>query len=188
MPEVDHTPSPTTVLIRDFRLNRKRLLQWLPDVLEKAETLEDLKGALAYVVGEIANGVYPSLIAEAEQIAEVDEVIQEVVDQQESYLHPELSGQIFQTLAIGGALAGEVRRVAEDLDDDLKRKKLNDLVDAFVKSSELTEMAVNEASSFDDDDDDDDDDENRDDEDPPVELPLPETEPELEADDPPPAS
>ena len=148
MPQSDQIASPMDSLIADFNLSIRRL----------AETpLKSIKD----INDELRLNLYPSLIAIAEQVAEVDEVMQEVVEHQESYIHPQLTAQIFQTIAIALELTKEVKALELD---DFTKKKLTKLITAFEHSAELTAMGVNEATTdIDDDDDDDDDDDNDDD-------------------------
>lgn len=160
------TNGPIDALIADFRVSRKRLLSWVTEELPKTDTNEAIK----FVVMEIANNVYPSLIAEAEQIAEVDEVIQEVVEQQDSYIQPDLAAQILHTATLGESVVTEVKKVLNEI-NDLKRKRIKELLDAFEQSVEITVMGVTNASVIvdsntenDDDDNESDDEDNESDE------------------------
>jgi cobalamin biosynthesis protein CobT len=131
MSETDQIASPTDALIADVRISRKRLKDEPPK-------------SIAALVDELVNNVYPTIMAALEQIAEVDEVMQEVVEQQESYIHPRLAAQIFQTIALVGALINEVKKLEVD---DLTRKKLADLMAALTHSVELSAMGVGEATT-----------------------------------------
>ena len=131
MTEIEHTPGPVDSLIADFRLAIKRL---------KEAPLKSLKD----VNQELIFNTYPSMIALAEQIAEVDDVIQEVVEQQDSYIHPSLAAQILSTVAAGGVLIEEIKKIPLD---DLQRKRLDDLVAQFEHSAELTIMGVSDATT-----------------------------------------
>jgi hypothetical protein len=164
MADTEHTPGPMDSLIADFKLSMKRLKD------TPLKTPED-------VTKELRFNVYPSMIALAEQIAEVDDVIQEVVEQQDSYVQPDLAAQILSTVAAAGMLAEEVKRALPAL-DDLTRKKLLDLIRAFEHSAEITVTHVAEATveeytpGDDENEDEDEDDENEDDEEKtPVEIP-----------------
>jgi len=158
MPETNNNSavSPVESLIADCRLSRKRL---------GAEPLADAEA----MTKELRNNVYPMFVAVLEQIAEVDDVIQEVVEQQESFIEPELAEQILTTLAAGGALVEEVKTLLDDM-DELRRKKFQKIIEAFVHAAELTYMGVSDAADMrqlgddDDDDDGDDDDEDKPDE------------------------
>lgn len=126
------TPGPVDNLIADFRVARNRL---------KETPIEDFDALNA----ELRDNTYPCMIALAEQIAEVDEIIQEVVDHQESYILPELEGQIAQTLVIATALIGEVKKVLPQL-DDMSIGRISKVIAELSKSIELTGMGVSEAS------------------------------------------
>jgi hypothetical protein len=141
--------SPMDSLIADFRVSMKRLKE---SPLSSAED----------VSRELQLNVYPSLIALAEQIAEVDEVVLELSEQGDSYLQPELAKQIFQTIALGAAVIDETRKILPLVDDDLARKRIKDLLDGFAHSMELTVMGVNDAVVDDDGDDGDDGDKDED--------------------------
>jgi len=164
--ETEHT-TPMDSLIADFNLHIKRLKKTPPTSVEE-------------MTKELIFNVYPSMIALAENIAEVDEVIQEVVEQQDSYIRPELAAQIFATIAAGAVLIELTQELMPDL-DDLKKKKLADAIKAFEKNAELTAMGVGDAiTDPGDDDEDDEDDEDEDDgetdedeEKTPVEVPQP---------------
>lgn len=118
-------------LIADFRLRRKALKE------RPITSFEQLNA-------ELCNNFYPCMEALAEEIREVDAVIQEVVEQQESYIDPELVAQILQTLALGEALAREVEKL---LLDDLTKKKLEEIIKAYRHSAEVTTMGVADAAT-----------------------------------------
>lgn len=158
----EHTPGPMDSLIADFRLSMKRLKDRPLASIDEVNT-------------ELRMNVYPSMIALAEQVAEVDDIIQEVVEQQDSYLQPELAAQIFATIGAGGELAEEVRRLAPAL-DDLARKKLLDLVRKFEHSAQITvtqlaDAVVEPGDGEPDEDLDEEPEEDEDDEKTPVEIP-----------------
>ncbi len=144
MPETEHTPGPIDSLIADRRLVRKRLLA------NPLKTIEDINNY-------ICNEDIPTEIAILEQVAEQDDVIQEVVEQLGSYIQPDLARQIFDTIMLGGELLEETRKLLLGL-DDLARKRVVDLCNSFEKSMELTVMGVTEATVEDEDEDEDDDD------------------------------
>jgi hypothetical protein len=136
-------------LIADFRVARKRLKESPPTTVEG-------------MIEELRNNVYPSMIALAEQVAEVDEVVLEMSEQQDSYIQSELAAQIFSTIAIGGQVLEEVRNLMPEM-SDLTAKRLKDLLDGFEHSMELTVMGVSEATIEDDGEDGDDGEEEEDD-------------------------
>lgn len=146
MAETEHTAGPVESIIADVRVSRKRLLKWVESDLPNMEPGE----AIRYLVVEMANNVYPTIEATLEQVAEVDEAVLEMVDQQGSFIQPELVAQIFQTINIGGTICDEIKKLNLD---DLTKKKLSDLTAAFEKSAEITTMGVT-ASMTDGDDED----------------------------------
>lgn len=143
--ETKHSPGPMDSLIADFRVARKRLKESPPTTVEG-------------MIEELRNNVYPSMIALAEQVAEVDEVVLEMSEQQDSYIQSELAAQIFSTIALGGQLLEEVRSLLPEMSDDLAAKRVKDLLDGFEHSMELTVMGVSEATIEDEDEDEVDDD------------------------------
>ena len=162
----DHTPGPVDSLIADFRVARKRLVESPPDTVEG-------------MVAELRNNVYPSMIALAEQIIEIDEVVLEMSEQQDSFIQQELASQIYQTIAIGSQVLEETRNMIPEM-SDIAKNRVTDLLDGFEHSMELTMMGVSNATV---DPDDEDGDENEDEDDPSkedeieesqdVEIPLP---------------
>lgn len=125
-------------LVADIRALRKRL---------REKPLMDLQ----QFNNELVNNLYPAMEALAEQIAEVDGVIQEVVEQQESYLHPEFAAVIMGALALGEELA----KAVENLEvDDLTRKKLHHLVAAYRLAAGQAAAGVADATVFEQDEED----------------------------------
>jgi hypothetical protein len=137
--------SPIESLLADFRLQRKRLASMTFTTPDDARR-------------ELMNNVFPSLEALAEQVAEVDNVVTEVIDQQGSFLEEELANQILGTIAVAETLIEAFRPLMLPL-DDLAKKKLESAITEYARMAELTVMAVTEAAGLDDDDDDEDDEE-----------------------------
>lgn len=88
---------------------------------------------------ELVNNTYPMIVATLENVAEVDEVVFEMSEQQESYITDELAAQIFSTIAAGGVLVELLQGVEVD---DLMKKKIADAIKNFERQAELTVMAV----------------------------------------------
>lgn len=122
-------------LIKDAGQSRQRLL---------ANPL----ATSSQVSAELANNVYPMLQAMLTEMVEVDEVVQEMIDQTESFIQPELAEQIFASIAAGGHLAKLVVELVngEGELDDLRKKKLTDAVAAFETLTIPVVAAVNEAA------------------------------------------
>jgi hypothetical protein len=124
------------------------------------------------VLEQIAYNVVPLISALADEVAEVDDIVQEVVEREESYLHPEIGQQILGTFALGQAVLAIMREHLLPNMDDIARKKAAELCDGFEKSMELSIITVT-AIVDDDGDDDDDDDVDPDETDTPIEVPNP---------------
>lgn len=150
MPESDTATGPIDSLIADIRVSLKRLKK------APIESWDALNRELQF-------NAYPTMLAICEQIAEVDDVIQEVVEQQESYLQPELAAQILKSIALGAALVEEVKKMITDL-DDVARKRWSELLAEYEKETELAIMGLQDAMIDGDDDGDDGDDSDSDDE------------------------
>lgn len=142
--ETDHTPGPLDSLIADWRISRKRLKENPPTTIEA-------------MVAELRDNVYPSMIALAEQCVEIDEVVLEMSEHQDSFIQRPLAAQIFQTVALGAQVVDEVRAFLPEL-SDIAAKKVGALLSEFERSLELTVMGVSDAAADDEDEDDEDDD------------------------------
>jgi sugar-specific transcriptional regulator TrmB len=126
------TPGPIDALIADFKINRKRLKEHTPKSIKE-------------LTDELCNNVYPSMIALAEQIAEVDDIMQETIEQQDSYLQQEAAAQILHTVALAGGLLVEVEKIVPTL-DDMTKKRVEALIKDLEQSMELTSMVVTDAT------------------------------------------
>ena len=153
------TAGPIDLLTAEIRVSKKRLKKapidsW--DALNK----------------ELRLNLYPTLEAICEQIAEVDDVIQEVVEMQESYLQPETAAQIFKSFALGEVIIEEVKKLIPDF-DEVTAKRWNELIAEYEKETELAVMIVQDAIDEDGPGDEEPELEDEDDEDKtPVEIPV----------------
>ncbi len=128
------------------------------------------------VLEQLALNVVPLIAALADEVAEVDDIVQEVVAREESYLHPELAQQILGTMALGQAVLQIMREQLLPSMDDITRKKAAELCDGFEKSMELSILTVTTIVDDEGDDDEDGDEEDEvdpDDVDTPLEVPNP---------------
>lgn len=141
MDDTEHAAGPIDSLMADFRLSIKRL---------KETPLKTIKE----VNQELQLNVYPSMMATLEQILEIDDVVEEMVNHQGSYIQQELAAQIFHTVALGGGLAEEIRHIISSM-DDMSRKRMEDMLADFEHSMELTIMGVSNATVEPGDEDDD---------------------------------
>jgi hypothetical protein len=132
-------------LIKDCKGARKRLL-------------ESPLATSAQASSEMANNMYPLLEAILKEIAEVDDVIQEVIDQTESFVQEDLAEAIYAALTAGGQLVSQVAELLSSGDlDDLRKRKLADAAAVYEALAAAAVAAVHDASSDSDDDSDDDD-------------------------------
>ena len=89
---------------------------------------------------------------------EVDDVVTEMVDQQGSYIQPELAFQLVAVLTACGQAMAEMRDIAIGLDDDLRRKRALDMTNALEEGIEQAIFLIQDVTVEDDSEDDDDDD------------------------------
>jgi hypothetical protein len=149
------TAGPIDSLIADINISLKRLKKTPIDSFDALNK-------------ELRFNVYPTMSAICDQIAEVDDVIQEVVEMQESYIQPEAAAQIFKSFAVGALVVEEIKKLISDF-DDVTAKRWNELLAEYEKETELAAMIVQEAIEMD--------------EGPGDEDEEPEPEPETESDD-----
>jgi len=142
--------TPLESLVADFKFSVSRLGKTPPDSVRR-------------LVDELKNNVYPSLIALAEQLIEVDGVIQEVVEPTESYLTRDLADLIAMTIACGGMLCSMVEGMLESM-DDMTKQRAKKLVEDFTRSANQASIGVALAAGDDEDDDEDSDEDSEGDE------------------------
>jgi hypothetical protein len=93
---------------------------------------------------ELRFNVYSTMEAICDQIAEVDDVIQEVVEMQESYLQPETAAQLFKSFALGELMVEEIKKLIPTF-DDVTAKRWNELITEYEKETELAVMIIQDA-------------------------------------------
>lgn len=148
----------------------------------ESEILKDLndaqrraqKATYLEAKNEFAENTYPLMIAMFEEMNErlqsTEGALAELIDQQGSYLQPDIASQILTTIEVGRGLVGEVRAAmaVATMPDDV-RKRLDDACNLFGAHAEATAVGVSEIVAEGDDsepeDDDDEDDEGGEDED-----------------------
>lgn len=112
------------------------------------------------VSAELANNVYPMIKAALSEIIEVDEIVQEVIEQTESFLQKDTADQIVAALTAGGQMAKLITDLIQEEAgsiDDLRAKKFADAVAVWTAAAVPAAKAVHEAMITDDDDEDEDD-------------------------------
>ena len=165
VPDLEPNPRPTDVVKADLRRTRKHFLAEAKAIREhdlsaiktNKEKFEWLQGKIASVLEEQANNTIPLLDSSLDQIAEVDEVVEEFISQGESYIQSELAAQIFEVIGLSASMHQELTKLLP-LVDDLQRKRLSEMLDEWERSAELTVMNVNDATSEEDEDGEDDED------------------------------
>jgi hypothetical protein len=130
MTETDNNPVET--LIADLQAATQRLKD------APLKTTSDVQR-------ELTLNVYPCMIAVAEQLAEVDGVIQEIVEQQETYLRPEFAALVFAVLGAGAALVETAEKMPQDLLDDVSRHRLQEAIMAWSAISSQLQQALEDA-------------------------------------------
>lgn len=121
--------SPADQLVQDFEAAIERLV---------AKPIMDFE----QLNSELRNNVYPSMMALAEQVSEVDGVIQEVVEQQDSYVTDDLGGQILGVFATALILAEEIEKLSLD---DLNKKKLGEIIKHLRETAQQAAAYLHEA-------------------------------------------
>lgn len=118
-------------VIADLRLAQKRA--------QKAKYLE--------AKAEVADNVYPCMIALAEaldeRLAEQDEVIADILEDEGSVIQPELAAQLFATLELTKEFIGKVRELKLD---DLRKKEIARLAEVLEKSMVMVEPEISAAA------------------------------------------
>lgn len=136
--------SPVDVLIADIRAAAARL------GARKFETPDDVRTVLI-------DDTYPMMEALAEQLVEVDKIVEEM-SQPESFLDEDEATQIRNVITIGAALYEIVQGLLPSM-NDIDRKKAAEVCAAFESAAQLAMMVVEQATDEDDDDEEEDEDE-----------------------------
>lgn len=121
---------------------------------EHAYLLEDLDRARKRAVAasyleakkEMAEECYP-LIQElvdhfGQRMARLEQAMDALIDETESFLQPDLGRQILANLEIGGVLADGVMKLQAGAIDEVTLKKLQQTAGAFLTAAEMTAEAV----------------------------------------------
>jgi transcriptional regulator NrdR family protein len=136
MAELEQDPGLPDPLVADMRVLRKRVLA----TFVGDESLS--QKAFAKLIG---NEIIPALIMAVERIVEMDEVVEEIADQQGSYLQDEDARQIMETVQIALMIMAEVGKLLPAL-DDVSQKRLAESIRMFEGSAEMTAMIVSNAA------------------------------------------
>jgi hypothetical protein len=127
----------------DCKVHRDRLLRADLATLDHA-------GLIAFVRSELADNLFPLLegLVEAIQddvvahVDELDDAVDELIDQSEDVLHPETAAQIIGVFEIGKLLCNEMDVMLAALKDDVRRKRVREMVKAYRQSVEVATEAV----------------------------------------------
>lgn len=134
--------SPVDVLIADIKAAAARL------AARKFETPDDVRLVLI-------DDTYPMMEALAEQLVEVDKIVEEMT-QPESFLDDEEAQHIRSALALGGALYEIVQKLLPQM-NDIDKKKAGEVCAAFENAVQLAMMVVEQATEGDEEDEEEDD-------------------------------
>lgn len=111
---------------------------------------------------ELCENVYPLLESVsrigqklAEGIEELNGVVSELVEDEESFITPELSDQIGFALGAGQAIAAELLKILPSVTDELLKKRLEDGVKSYQRAAEIAWEGIANAAGDEDDDEDD---------------------------------
>lgn len=130
---LSETVSKLDRLIADFSLTQKKIRGI------SAERFD-----LATVKTILAEDVLPSFIALAREVRDIDDGVQDLFDQEESLIRPDLAAVIMSAFRLGVELADEVEKSLSKLDDDLAKKKLGDKLKGFRQATEVAVMCVDQ--------------------------------------------
>ena len=151
MPPEDLVIGPIDRLKADASISRKGFKKRTGDICSQDLSSMSAKNQLVLVwklfkvvISQVSDDIHPLIDLMCDQLAEQEELYDELVEHQESYIQKDLAIQIFSTIALAGQLVELVREVASQL-DDLKRKKIMDAVETLERSAEVTSMAVSNA-------------------------------------------
>ncbi len=138
--------SPSEALAADFKIARKRIRSVLVLTEEDRAALPaPLVRWVDAVATEFSDNVFPGMLALAENQIEAEGLIDELADQQESYLEPELVILINATIEAGSRLADELRALQGD---DLWKKRVGEMLTTWDQLAETTTAGVLQASEF----------------------------------------
>lgn len=132
----ESTTGPIEGLMADINIAMRRLAQ------RRFETLDDAHT-------EIMMNLYPTMVEICRQMHEVDEIVADYIENRESYVEPALAAQVFGALTVGTRIVEEVRKMT--VLDDVTKKRLGELCDAYEKAAEIAAIGVGEALGDDED-------------------------------------
>lgn len=111
--------------------------------------LDANEATAADVIAELRDNAYPSLVALAEEMRELDAAVAEL-DEDEESLDGESSIQIAAALGAGGDLAAAVSEMLPTIEDESKREFLSGLVDRFQASARVAVAVLHRIVTVDD--------------------------------------
>lgn len=127
----DDTYSPAESLLEDLRKARQRL--------QKRPLT-----TVAEVSRELRDNTYPAMEAIVENIIELDGVIQEVVEHQDSYIQEDLAAKVMAAITAGAVLVDLVKSLLPGL-DDITRKKFEEAISVFEVNAQAAVEGISDA-------------------------------------------
>ena len=130
----------------DAKVSRQRILRMDFEAMDNA-------ALAAFIKSEFANNVYPTLEAmvgavEEEVVAELNdqgEAIDELIDQSQNILHPELTAKIVGVFETGRLIALALDKLLEDhpeVIDEVSKKRIADMTAAYQQAVEVVTEEV----------------------------------------------
>ncbi|MBG7606160.1 MAG: hypothetical protein IZT58_16275 [Actinobacteria bacterium] len=134
----------------DAKVSRQRILRMDFEAMDNASLA-------AFIKSEFANNVYPTLEAmvgavEEEVVAELNdqgEAIDELIDQSQNILHPELTAKIIGVFETGRLIALALDKLLEDhpdVIDEVSKKRIADMTGAYQQAVEVVTEEVVDAT------------------------------------------
>ena len=130
----------------DAKLNRERLLRMDHEGMESEQLAKVIKSELADNVWPwlqaLVGAVDEEIVAE---LADQGEAIDELIDQSQNILHPELTGKIMGVFGTGKIIALALDKLLEDhpdLLDELSRKRLGEMTRGYMQTAEIVSQEV----------------------------------------------
>jgi hypothetical protein len=127
----------------DGRLNRDRVLRAeLPDVDTewcKREFADNVWPFLEELVRCVQEDV-------VEEVRDLGEAIDEIIEREHSMLHPELAAMIIGVFEAGKLVCVELEKAIADSEDELAKKRITELMHAYLQGAEIVSERVAEVT------------------------------------------
>lgn len=134
----------------DAKLNRERLLRLDIESMDSEQLAKVIKTELADNVWPwlhaLVGAVDEEIVAE---LADQGEAIDELIDQSQNILHPELTGKIVGVFGTGKIIALALDQLLADhpdLLDELSRKRLGEMTRGYMQTAEIVTQEVVDAT------------------------------------------